>query len=124
MQLEATGDQREVAESLGCVAQLSARHGVPLLATTPPARGLVERAVVPTQAGLARLLTLLRSSRMGLLVLALAIGPGSGGAAIGFRWLIKAFTLALSGHPDYAGLGHVPNPHVPWLGPWFVIIAP
>ncbi|NMM30229.1 MAG: chloride channel protein [Cellulomonas sp.] len=32
MQLEATGDQREVAESLGCVAQLSARHPVPLLA--------------------------------------------------------------------------------------------
>ncbi len=80
--------------------------------------------VMPTQVGLAHLLTLLRSSRLGLLVLALAIGAGAGGAAIGFRWLIETFTLALSGHRDYAGLGHVANPNVPWLGPWFVIFAP
>jgi chloride channel protein, CIC family len=79
---------------------------------------------VPTQSGPAWALTVLRSSRMGLLVLALAIGAGAGGAAIGFRWLIKVFTLALSGHPDYAGLGHVANPHVPGLGRWFVIFTP
>ncbi len=76
------------------------------------------------QAGLTRLLTVLRSSRMGLLVLALAVGAGAGGAAIAFRWLIKVFTIALSGHADYAGLGHVANPHVPGLGRWFVIFAP
>jgi CIC family chloride channel protein len=68
--------------------------------------------------------TALRSSRMGLLVLALAVGAGAGGAAIAFRWLIKVFTLALTGHADYAGLGHVPNPHVPGLGMWFVVLAP
>lgn len=79
---------------------------------------------MPTQSGLAWALTVLRSSRMGLLALALAIGAGAGAAAIGFRWLITTFTLALSGHPDYAGLGHVANPHVPGLGPWFVIFAP
>jgi CIC family chloride channel protein len=41
-----------------------------------------------------------------------------------FRWLIKAFTLALSGHADYSAVGHAPNPHVPGLGRWFVIFAP
>ena len=76
------------------------------------------------QEGLTRSVTMLRSSRMGLLLLALTVGAGAGGAAIGFRWLITAFTLALSGHPDYAGLGHVANPHVPALGRWFVIFAP
>ncbi|MGV8977809.1 MAG: chloride channel protein [Cellulomonas sp.] len=80
--------------------------------------------LVPVQAGVARLLTVLRSSRLGLLVLALAVGAGAGGAAIAFRWLIKEFTLALSGHADYAGLGPVANPHVPGLGRWFVIFAP
>ncbi|MGV8973437.1 MAG: chloride channel protein [Rhodoglobus sp.] len=79
---------------------------------------------VPTQRGLAHLLTGLRSSRLGLLLLALAVGAGAGLAAIGFRWLITTFTLILSGHPDYAGLGHVANPHVPWLGRWFVLLAP
>jgi len=76
------------------------------------------------QAGLTRLLTVLRSSRMGLLVLSVAVGAGAGGAAIAFRWLITVFTLALSGHADYAGLGPVANPHVPALGRWFVIFAP
>lgn len=79
---------------------------------------------VPLQQGPARALTWLRSSNAGLLVLALAVGAGAGGGAIVFRWLIKTFTLALSGHGDYSGLGHVPNPHVPGLGRWFVVLAP
>ena len=79
---------------------------------------------LPVQRGRARLVTLLRSSNTGLLVLALLVGAGAGGGAVGFRWLIKVFTLALSGHPDYAGLGHVANPHVPGLGRYFVILAP
>ncbi|HEY4994269.1 MAG TPA: chloride channel protein, partial [Nakamurella sp.] len=66
----------------------------------------------------------MRSSNTGLLVLALLVGAGAGGGAVGFRWLIKVFTLALSGHSDYAGLGHVANPHVPGLGRYFVIFAP
>jgi CIC family chloride channel protein len=60
----------------------------------------------------------------GGLVLALIVGAGSGLGAVVFRWLIKVFTQVLSGHADYAGLGHVANPHVPWLGRWFVLIAP
>ena len=76
------------------------------------------------QAGRARLMTTMRSSNGGLLLLALLVGAGAGVGAVVFRWLIKQFTLALSGHADYAGLGHVANPHVPWLGRWFVLLAP
>jgi chloride channel protein, CIC family len=76
------------------------------------------------QVGRARGLRLARSSNGGLLALALLVGAGAGGGAIVFRWLIRTFTLALSGHPDYAGLGHVANPHVPALGRWFVLFAP
>ena len=74
--------------------------------------------------GRARVVTALRSSNSGLLVLAIAVGAGAGGGAVAFRWLIKTFTLALSGHTDYAGLGHADNPHVPALGRWFVLLAP
>jgi CIC family chloride channel protein len=77
---------------------------------------------VPGRAG--RLLWALRSSNGGGLTLALLVGAGAGGGAIVFRWLIKSFTLLLSGHADYAGLGHVLNPHVSALGRWFVILAP
>ncbi|MBM9435319.1 chloride channel protein [Actinacidiphila bryophytorum] len=58
------------------------------------------------------------------MVLALAVGSGAGLGAIAFRWLIRTFTGALSGSADYAGAGHVANPHVPWLGHWFVLLAP
>lgn len=66
----------------------------------------------------------LRSSETGLLVLAVLVGAGAGLGAVAFRWLINTFTLILSGHADYAGLGRVANPHLPWLGPWFLILAP
>jgi CIC family chloride channel protein len=70
------------------------------------------------------LLTEIRSSNAGLVCLSLAVGAGAGGGAVVFRWLIKTFTLALSGHADYSAVGHVANPHVPGLGRWFVIFAP
>ncbi len=56
--------------------------------------------------------------------MALLVGAGAGGGAVAFRWLIKTFTLALSGHADYAGLGHVADPQLPGLGRWFVLFAP
>ncbi|MGI8665318.1 MAG: chloride channel protein [Jatrophihabitans sp.] len=74
--------------------------------------------------GSAEVVTRLRSSNGGLLILALIVGAGAGGGAVVLRWLIKFFTQVLSGHGDYAGLGHVTNPHIPWLGRWFVILAP
>lgn len=66
----------------------------------------------------------LREAKGGLLVLALAVGSGAGLGAIAFRRLIETFTRALSGHADYAGAGHAANAHVPWLGRWFVLLAP
>ncbi len=84
----------------------------------------IGRRAIPVPGGRIQLLTLLRSSNSGLLVLALVVGAGAGLGAVAFRWLIKTFTEALSGHADYAGLGHVANPHVPWLGRYFVVLAP
>src|SRR5260370_38660580 len=60
----------------------------------------------------------------GLGILAIVTGAGAGLGAIVFRSLIRWFTALLSGHPDYSAAGHAPNPWVPWLGPWVVVLAP
>ena len=57
-------------------------------------------------------------------MLAIITGAGAGLGAIAFRYLILWFTLAFSGHADYSGAGNAPNPFVPWLGMWFVVLAP
>lgn len=92
--------------------------------TTPPSPQPLDTRAPVVRRGLAATPTALRDSKGGLLVLALLVGAGAGLGAIAFRWLIKTFTLALSGHPDYAAAGHAANPHVPWLGRWFVLLAP
>jgi CIC family chloride channel protein len=74
--------------------------------------------------GLATVVPMLREAKGGLLVLALVVGSGAGLGAIAFRWLIQTFTRVLSGYADYSAVGHAANPHVPWLGPWFVLVAP
>lgn len=66
----------------------------------------------------------MRASNTGLLALSLVVGAGAGGGAVLFRWLIKQFTLLLSGHGDYSLAGHAANPHLPGLGRWFVLLAP
>ena len=66
----------------------------------------------------------IRTSPAGLGGLAIVTGAGAGLAALVFRSLIRWFTVLLSGHPDYSAAGHAPNPWVPWLGPWFVMLAP
>ncbi len=71
-----------------------------------------------------RAILALRSSESGLVALSLAIGAGAGLGAIVFRWLIKSFTLLLSGHSDYSAAGHAANPMFPGLGPYFVVFAP
>ncbi|MBE7189449.1 chloride channel protein, partial [Jatrophihabitans endophyticus] len=65
-----------------------------------------------------------RSERLGLVVLSLVIGGGAGLGAVAFRYMIKGLTEVFSGHADYSGLGHVANPHVAFLGPYFVVLAP
>jgi CIC family chloride channel protein len=79
---------------------------------------------VRTQGGRTNLLTGLREAQWGLVVLALVVGAGAGLGAVLFRWLIQTFTGLFSGHADYSAAGHAANPHVPWLGMWFVLAAP
>ncbi len=75
------------------------------------------RATIPT-------ISSLRSRRLGLLTLSVAIGVGAGLGAVAFRYMIKAGTYAFTGFADYAGQGHAANPDFPWLGRWFVLVAP
>lgn len=68
-----------------------------------------------------------RNGNVGLLVLALTIGGGAGLAAVAFRWLIEHATLLFSGYDDYTAVGPSAHPGhgwIPWLGPWFVVLAP
>ncbi len=62
--------------------------------------------------------------QVALLVLALVVGMGAGLGAVLFRFMIQGLTHVLSGHADYASAGHAANPLVPWLGPFFVVLAP
>ena len=65
-----------------------------------------------------------RGGRGGLEALAVLIGIGAGLGAVLFRYLILWFTILFTGHHDYSGAGHAPNPFVPALGIWFVVLAP
>ena len=63
-------------------------------------------------------------SQVGLVVLSLIVGVGAGLGAVLFRYLVEGFTQVFSGHDDYADAGRVANDLVPFLGPWFVLLAP
>ena len=65
-----------------------------------------------------------RTSQAGLLVLALLVGTGAGLGAVVFRAMISGLTHVFTGYADYSLLGHAANPHLPWLGRWFVVGAP
>ncbi|MER5215701.1 chloride channel protein [Streptomyces sp. NPDC002838] len=58
------------------------------------------------------------------MALAVVVGAGAGAGSVVFRWCIKAFTQLFSGHADYAASPGADNPHAPWLGPYFVLLAP
>jgi CIC family chloride channel protein len=66
----------------------------------------------------------LRGSVPGLVPLALLVGAGAGGGAVGFRYLILGFTEAFTGRVDYSDAGRVASPHFPGLGMFFVILVP
>lgn len=65
-----------------------------------------------------------RSENSSLIVLAVAIGALAGIGAVAFRWLITWATEIFSGHADYSDVGHASNHWVPWLGPFFIVLAP
>ncbi len=73
---------------------------------------------------LTRLYNWLRGAPGGLYALAIGVGAGAGAGAVVFRYLILWFTRFFSGHDDYSAAGRVPNPLVPHLGIWFVVLAP
>ena len=66
----------------------------------------------------------LRGTNGGIIAIALLVGAGGGLGAILFRDLIRWFTILFTGHNDYSAAGHAINPNVPWLGIYFVILAP
>lgn len=82
------------------------------------------RRPIPVQTGLHGFGTGLREAQWGLVALALLVGAGAGLGAIVFRRLIEMFARLLSGYADYSAAGHMANPHLPWLGPFFVLLTP
>ena len=66
----------------------------------------------------------LRTSRIGLVVLALVVGGGAGVGAALFRWLIFGVTWLVTGHDQFGQQGHAPSLHLPFLGIWFVLVVP
>ncbi|WP_460105388.1 chloride channel protein [Streptomyces sp. YKOK-J1] len=58
------------------------------------------------------------------MALAVTVGAGAGVGSVVFRWCIKTFTRLLSGHDDYSASPGAINPHLPWLGPYFVLLVP
>jgi CIC family chloride channel protein len=66
----------------------------------------------------------LAASKLGLVVMALAVGTAAGLGAACFRDLIYLFTWLFTGHRAYGQLGHQASLHLPFLGIWFVLVAP
>ncbi len=64
------------------------------------------------------------SGSTALTVLALLVGAGAGAGAVGFRYMILGLTYVFTGHRDYSAVGHAPDPWLPGLGIWFVVLAP
>ncbi|WP_460866618.1 chloride channel protein [Rhodococcus aerolatus] len=64
------------------------------------------------------------SGRTGAVTLSLLVGIGAGLGAVVFRYLIEGLTVVFTGFTDYAGQGRVANPHLSWLGPFFVLLTP
>ena len=66
----------------------------------------------------------LRASRLGLVTMALVVGAGAGLGAVGFRWLIFAFTWLATGHQQFGQQGRIGSIHLPFLGIWFLLLIP
>ncbi|MGH3097239.1 MAG: chloride channel protein [Streptosporangiales bacterium] len=65
----------------------------------------------------------LRGNRAGLLLAAVAVGIAAGFGAVGFRYLIFAFTWLATGHLHPLAGTH-PSDHLAFLGRWFYLLIP
>jgi chloride channel protein, CIC family len=59
-----------------------------------------------------------------LVIIALVVGGGAGLGAVGFRWLIFEFTWLATGRDQFGQQGRTGSLHLPWLGPWFLLVIP
>jgi len=60
-----------------------------------------------------------------LIAVAVVVGAGAGFAAVAFRTMITVATRFFSGSADYSAVtGHPAHPWLPWLGGFFVVLAP
>ena len=66
----------------------------------------------------------LRTSRLGLVIMALVVGVGAGFGAVAFRWLILSITWLATGYRQFGQQGRVPSLHFPGLGIWFLLLIP
>ena len=66
----------------------------------------------------------LRGSRLGLFVIAVVVGVGSGLGAVVFRYLIYFFTWLATGHSQFGQAGYAGSSHLPWLGLGFFVLIP
>jgi CIC family chloride channel protein len=78
----------------------------------------------PARSSLRAISGWLRISLLGLVAMALVVGVGAGFGAVGFRWLIFAFTWLATGHEQFGQQGRVPSLHLPFLGIWFLLLIP
>ncbi len=74
--------------------------------------------------GVRRVQDWLAATKFGLVVMALLVGAGAGLGAAGFRDLIYLVTWLFTGRRAYGQLGHQASLHLPFLGVWFVLVAP
>jgi CIC family chloride channel protein len=63
-------------------------------------------------------------ARARFLILVLLVGLCAGLGAVGFRWLIYAFTWLVTGHAQFGQQGRVASAHLPWLGVGFLVVVP
>jgi CIC family chloride channel protein len=89
--------------------------------TTRPA---VPSQVDPVLSVLERWSGGVRTSRFGLVIMALVVGVGGGFGAVGFRWLIGATTWLVTGHDQFGAQGRIASTHLPWFGYWFLLLIP
>lgn len=66
----------------------------------------------------------LRATSAGMVAFGIVVGLGGGLGAVGFRYLIYGATWLVTGERQYGLVSGAASSHAPWLGRWFLLIAP